>query len=967
MPDETPDMSGITRGLGALSQGIDSAANSVVQMSGVQHQQDNAVDIARAEAAKAKGFLDMGQAFDKDGNYATFVPRAEDQTKKIVGNAAELIRDPNTRATWLAQSEVDRVKAVGTVAAQASSLRDSATTATYLQTMDDQQKLASDPTVDPAVRNHAIVSIASMIHAGVGTRLFTPEQGYKLSHDYLDGTASTLAVNQAGLDMEIDPAAVHRSLGIPTAPVGDQLATAQVAAAGGTMPIDYPLAKIVADKIGDHNFPQDPAAAKAYLSDPKVNAQYAGQATSILTDRYKGDLTAAVIAAAPGGGTKLADQWVASNHDEKVLPNAVRDYYRTVMTSLSPQTPTTTLPLTAKGVDLSTIDVPVLDRFEKLQAVFGQQLPIVPGTPPTGPADKVIGGPTTSSPGADRGLTVDVSKLSDEDRTRLLKTASAMGFGGIGIADGEMHLDAGDPRVWGADGTPDSVPAAMAPDAATHVATGHTDIPPAYAPVAPRYAAMTFDQRLQMFNRAQQAMDQKNVAARSGIELATQNAPAAISYNGTYNGFSPSANDFVAAYGAADGVQRWQAYSAALDTAHSMYAFKTMPADQIAATVQNAMPGTGDTAGDQAKSFQTLSTAAKEIIKQREDDPAGYVQSAFPDVATAWKGVSNDPSTISNAIAMTAEAEKKLGITKVELLPKDMAHNTAATFNNTDLPTENRIGAVTSTVMMAKAPDQQQAIFQQLVKEGVPDYAQGAMAALERGDAPAAQNLFRAAMVDPEKLPVEMPQGQKPADIKLAIANQLFQPGGVAATLYRTNQGTAKNFDRATLDGTLLTRGVTLHLLDGSAGGDLNKAIDMTSKELFGDMKVEQGQNYQVAVPTSVDRNVLATGFNALLPTVEDAIKKQTNQFIVTANPANGQRAVVSASIDNLSRNLGSGENGHFANSGEGSFAFYLPDGTEVHGADGKPMLFTVDDVKSAAASRDPGRAAQGRGGGGGF
>lgn len=949
--DATVDTSALSQGADAIERGLGNFAGDVTQMAAYQKQQDDTVDIARAEAEKTTGLMGLTDAFKTDPNYDTFQTRATEGAQSIVSGAGDLIRDPTTRLRWLEQSKVDAARTVGAISDQADSLRTGAEKSAYLTSMDQFQKIATDPGQDPGARQNAMISMATMVHAGLGNRMLTPEEGYQWSKAYLQGSEEQLAQNQAMVDIDNNPAAVVHNMGVPTTPTGSELTDAQMATAGGSVPLDVSLARMTAEKLGDQNFPKDNASAAAYLTDPKINAKYVAQATSDMSQRYNGDTTAAVIATAPGGGTKLADLWVHSNHSESVLPPAVDKYYRATMAAFAPQTGTVQLPIEAKGVDLSTIDTPVLDRFEKLQSAFGKTLTVVQGPVPTNP-DAAIGGTAPSTPVLSRGLDVDVSGLSDADRTRLVATASAMGFGGVGIYDNEMRLDAGPPRAWGKDGTPDTVPAAMQPVVDQHInGQGVTDIPPNPQPVAPQYAAMPFDKRIEMYNRARQALDQQNTTGRTAIELATQNAPAALSMSGTYTGYSPTANDFVKAYGGVEGIARWNGYSTSLDTAKTTFGMKTMPADEITAAVANSRPtDTGDLAADQMKQFTTVSTAAQQVLKAREDDPAAAVMQAFPDVAKAWQGVGDDPATVSNAIAMTATAETKLGITNQQLLPKDFAHNVAATFANQQLPADNRVGAITSTVMLAKTPDQQRAVFQQLVKEGVPQYAQGAMYALERGDMESARTLFKATMVDPSKLPGKMPQGQGEDDIRTEVQSQLFSPGGLATVTYGLTNGTAKNYDRAAQDGTLLTRAATLHLIDGSAGGNVNTAVQMAAKEVFGDRKVMankgQGAGVNVSIPTAEDQGQLQRGFTALLPRVEEFLNKQTDPFLAGVNKANSQYAVLAGIRDNMVRSAIN--NGYWANGSDDNskFTFVEPKtGMEI------PIPVSLDDVKAAAAS----------------
>lgn len=979
MIDQTPDLSGLSRGANELAAGVSQAAGSVVQMADYQKKQDQSVDIARAEAYKTAGFLNMDQSFKDDPNYQTFTPRADQMSQDVLAKGADLIRDPQTRTEWLARSESDRARAVYGITAQADTLQKSTEKATYATSMDSYSKIAADPTRSPEDRAHANTAMGTMLWSGLHTRLLTPEEGYQWKKSYIEGSAQQLAENYALSDINVSPAAVIHGLGVPTGPAGNELINAQLGASGGVLPMDIGVARQVATTLGDHSFPQDDASAKAYLNDPKINAKYAAQATSMLTQRYKGDMTAAVIASAPGGGTKMADQWVASHHDESKLTEPVRQYYRTVMSTFAPQTGNVDLPIAAKNVDLSTISPPVLDRFGKLQSVFGQQLTVVQPSEAAPGIDvkRPDAGQSTSSGAVSNGLTVDVSHLSEEDRSRLVTTASALGFGGVGIYKDTMHLDAGSPAAWGPDGTPNSIPAGQADAAGTHVATGSVDIPPNPQAVNPRYAALPFDKRLQLYDKAKTAQDQGKATARASLAIAEQNAPAAFQASGEYSGYMPTANDFVAAYGGVEGIDHWNAFNASVDTAHTMFAFKSMPADQIASAVNHAMPtSTGDLAADQLKSFQTISTAAKGILEQREKDPAQYVISAFPNVRTAWAGVGDDPTTISNAIALTASAEAQLGITKVALLPKDMAHNIAATYLNPELPADQRIGAITHTIGLVTDQAQQRAIYNQLVDENLPPHTIGAMAAWQRGDQAAAQNLFRAAMVDPAKLPGEMPVGQKPTDVKVAVQQNLFDNNGIAGVRYGQAYGSPENYIRMQNDGTLLNNSVTLHLMDGSAGGSMDKAVSMASKELFGDIKVmkttgQPGLNQGSAgvlatIPASEDPSQLQPGFTGLRSRVKDAIDAIVAPALAKASTATGERAVLEAAHGN--RTLDILTEGFFADYGDGRYTFVDPKtALAIPGSDGKPLSFSLDDVKAAAAAKKQAGAGRTVGGGGGF
>lgn len=565
--------------------------------------------------------------------------------------------------------------------------------------------------------------------------------------------------------------------------------------------------------------------------------------------------------------------------------------------------------------------------------------------------------------------------------------ASTMGVAPAGGPAGMESVPAG-----GIPSSPDAVGAVAAPVPLAPLPSGQNQ--PPLVPLSPRAAAYqaiqahadwTPEQRNAAFRTVDQlasqdqiASDQRDLAARQQLDQAARSVPVAIMATGAYGATLPTADDFSRAYGPVEGPAKWQAFNSSVNTATTSFAMKTMPADQITQAVEGARPSTeqasGIDAADAWKSYQDVSAAAEHILKSRQTDPNGYVQSAFPTIAQAWSSVKT-PQDFQNAVAMTAVAEQKLGIPpgQMALVPKNMAVNAANSFKNEELPSDQRLAAITSLVMGTNDPSQQQSIFNQLVKAGVPAYSRGAFRALERGDDGAAQTLFRAAMTDPSKLPDTLPTGDSIADIKKQIQTQLFDTNGLASTVYGLTNGSARNFDQAQEDGQLLTNAVALRLRDGSAS-DLSDAISLTAKDMFGDKKVIAASGtdvgnagMKVAVDASVSQQQVQAGFDALLPKVRDALTSYTQQALPFAQGSeslgssglqtalqregvtSGESAVSSAIRDNFVRNALT--NGYFVNSGANGFSFIEPKtGTAVPGSDGQPLVFTQQEMLGGAA-----------------
>jgi hypothetical protein len=623
----------------------------------------------------------------------------------------------------------------------------------------------------------------------------------------------------------------------------------------------------------------------------------------------------------------------------------------------------------ADDVDIRSVDVGVLNRFEQVQSVFGTQLTVISGAR-SDERNASAGGANDSQHldgNGNRAIDVDVSKLSEEERVRLIETASAMGFTGIGVYRNSLHLDTREKRaIWGPSYHNDSSVPAWARDVLDRHAAGQiAEVPVAAARgVDPRFGALSYEQRAALYDQAVQAGEARSMEARVGIETTVENAPMAIARHGQYDGAMPSANDFVAAYGAADGMERYEAFDASVRVAQDTYAMRTMTPDEIAELVDQSVPtSTGDDAAAQEQRFQQISQAADATIKAREADPSGYVMQVYPAVADAWAAVDADPANFSKAVAATAMAQQQLGITNPQLLPKQMAANTAATFNDMNISDAERMGALSSVVMATSNPEHQAAIYQQLLAEGVPEMTRPAMDALARGDDGAAQRLFRAAMVKPEDINKKLPGNVTTAQVDDEIQAQIFDEGQIGNIAYDLTYGATSNLQDAMQDTAVISNSVKLRLLDGSAS-NVQDAIDMTVRDMFGDVEVVTGSSaggragMQVLLPTGTDRNQYQGGFDALLGEVGEALAADLENDLGDVPADGGQRAIADAAVANyVEQTLAAG---YFTNAGDGRYKFIDPNGRgAVLGPDGEPLTFSAQQVIMAGAeARNPVAAA---------
>jgi hypothetical protein len=570
-----------------------------------------------------------------------------------------------------------------------------------------------------------------------------------------------------------------------------------------------------------------------------------------------------------------------------------------------------------------------------------------------------------STPLDDRGLELDVSMLPPERRAALIATASALGFTGIGIYKNTLHLDASSAGVWGDDGKASSVPA-WAKDVTAQInsPTG-ISVPPTVAPQTGRYAALSFDQRLALAGEAKAEMKRRAVDLQASIETITQNAPAAIASTGKYDGDLPDARSFVQAYqSASEGIQRYQQFTAAIDTAKVMFGMRTSSAEQIMAQVAAAAPtSSGNGAYLQSKEFDAVSAAAEQTLKARAADPAQYVLQTMPDVAAAYtkaQEAKDDPNAYAMALQQMQVAQQKLGITEPALLPKSMASAAAQAFNDVTRPVGDRIGAVANIITKTSDEVQQVMLFKQLIDAGVPEYTQGAMSALMRGDAAATQNLMRAVMTDPAKMAGALPSNIKPSDIDAQVQSRIMAEGQIGDITYGITDGSTDNFRRVQADSTLINRDVQLHLIDGSAGGSLDKAIDLTIKDMYGDVQPIVSNGVKISLPKTTDPEPYKQGFAALTPKVRNALSADMQNGMIyilgkdTDPVTAGMSEVIKYGVDNAVAQVMA--NGYFINAGADRYQFLNPyTGAVIAGADGKPLTFSKGEVLAAGASSPQG------------
>jgi hypothetical protein len=443
-----------------------------------------------------------------------------------------------------------------------------------------------------------------------------------------------------------------------------------------------------------------------------------------------------------------------------------------------------------------------------------------------------------------------------------------------------------------------------------------------------------------MYDRIGNLIKEHGVVARGHLDGVTQDAPAAIQNTGTYSGELPGRDDFVEAYGPAEGEQRFNRFTASVDTSRSIYAMRTDTPEEIKATLDAAKPRSSGPGADlESDRYKVLSAAAEQTFKARKEDPVGYVRQAFPAVDEAWQAAKPGEDSYRSALALTADAQRQIGIPQQEmkLLPTAVARQVIDTFKAPDTPQASKVSALTSTVFGTADANQRTLIFQQLLAQGLPGITEGAVRAYARNDGDAGKRLMQAAMIDPTKLPGKISDSEEA--IKGQISDTIMGDGQIGDIAYGFASGLTENLASAQRDGELMTRAVQMRMVEGES---LAQAVNGVKRDLFGAVRVVNRGGAEALIPDDASASEFVAGINALRPeiksTIEAAYPKSTAEGTA--------KAIIDATAANYADYLAN--NGVIRNAPGGYGVMDPKSGQFVAGPDGKPLIFTLDRVITA-------------------
>ena len=569
----------------------------------------------------------------------------------------------------------------------------------------DEIKLTTDQTavaisMDPEAYDNYLEQGRGLIN---NSSLPTPEKD-KLLRDW-ENTAQISMLNQL---LEKNPSGVLRELGYDPRRLSPTTQFAMLSkavqwqessdnpnavsgkGAVGLMQVMPTTAAEIAAKMGDTNFPagdgkENRDAVNEYLSNPAVNKQYGEFYLREQLRAFAGandPIEAALVAY--NAGPSVAQKWVESGYDDKILPKETRDYKDSIMSSLKSQ-PVKGDPSSVKFIGLGEgvnpdLQSRVADAFStlgltKVKVNSGFRDPV---------KNKAVGGADKSQHLDGNAMDIDVSGMKNADKVELLKALSAAGVTGLGIYGNAIHADLGGRRAWGPTHHADSIPAWAAPTIAQHL-NGTT--PPARA-VDQRYASLPYNTRQQFQAKADQLVTAQAAAEVKFSAVEKQNMQhdmdrelALVRSNGQGSGAFDSTN-IATILGEEDYVSFERKRETAQRTYTAVSGISTMSTDEMEQRFADYTP---DETSSMFVEQQTVQAAVQKEINRVTALRANHPDQAaleFPEVQGVAQKVQEEaanggvtPATMQSFVASMREAQLGAGILPeaVAPVPRDMA------------------------------------------------------------------------------------------------------------------------------------------------------------------------------------------------------------------------------------------------------------------------------------------------------
>lgn len=201
---------------------------------------------------------------------------------------------------------------------------------------------------------------------------------------------------------------------------------------------------------------------------------------------------------------------------------------------------------------------------------------------------------------------------------------------------------------------------------------------------------LPIDRRMILEGQAQTRVNQNQAIFRQDIERRTGDA-LSMAQNGIVDPRPISQQEFIAAYGEAEGIRQHGLYAGNQTMAADINNMRSMPTEEISAFLAAHAPKAGAGYEVESKRYGLMQQAAQRVVKMREEDPATYVLSSSQPVGDSYRkmqDVLNNPQASNEARTQAAQAyaaasiaeQRRLGVGEPRLLSKAYSDSVAQKF-----------------------------------------------------------------------------------------------------------------------------------------------------------------------------------------------------------------------------------------------------------------------------------------------
>lgn len=229
----------------------------------------------------------------------------------------------------------------------------------------------------------------------------------------------------------------------------------------------------------------------------------------------------------------------------------------------------------------------------------------------------------------------------------------------------------------------------------------------------------------------------------------------------------PSKAVLQAAFGEREGAQRYELAIKATSLSGDIAELQQLPTTEILTRVDSYKPTKQEGAADQEQLYGMVSKSASDIIKQRQEDPAGYLTQFAPRTQAAWQAFQQDDSPEArNAYLAAVEADReRLQLPKGDILPNSYAKSLAAEIANP------KSAEQLASLMEAEAErwgDRWADVHAQIAKD-IPDMAAVIGSGIDRS---AAVTLASTAKLKDKDLQAMLPPSVKWGDVQADVSEK---------------------------------------------------------------------------------------------------------------------------------------------------------------------------------------------------